>query len=130
MNTFRRYLLVQAPSWAVAAVFLFGVRYWLEYPAWLAALILAVYIGKDFALYPFLRKAYESAPANSAAALIGQEGVAEEDLAPRGYVRIRGELWQAEIARHSGAVRKGEPVEVRNARGLTLIVARRSEPGL
>ena len=54
---------------------------------------------KDAALYPWLRTAYETDSRRVIERLIGLAGVAVEPLAPRGYVRVRGELWQAEPAK-------------------------------
>ena len=55
--------------------------------------------------------------------LVGERGVAEEDLNPRGYVRVRGELWHAELI-ESGAAKipEGRGVLVREVRDLTLLV--------
>jgi membrane-bound serine protease (ClpP class) len=55
-------------------------------------------------------------------ALLGKEGVATTDLAPRGTVRVNGEEWSA-IA-EIGPVQAGETVEVIAVEGLTLHVHR------
>jgi membrane protein implicated in regulation of membrane protease activity len=80
------------------------------------------YFAKDFILFPFLRRAHETDSTTGAAALIGESGTATEDLRPRGYIRIHGELWRAELAPGSPAVAAGTRVRVRAARGLTLTV--------
>jgi membrane-bound serine protease (ClpP class) len=51
--------------------------------------------------------------------LIGSVGVALEDFAAGGKIRIRGEIWDARTA---SPVRKGDSVRVRNVEGLTLWV--------
>lgn len=80
-----------------------------------------MFVAKDFALYPFLRPAYEVRPEPGPAHLLGERGVAVEDLAPAGYVRVRGEMWMAEAA--SGApLPSGTAVRVAAVRGNTLIV--------
>jgi membrane protein implicated in regulation of membrane protease activity len=121
MRTFGRYTLLQVPGWVVAAAVLIGLQRWLDFPGWIAAALLGAYVAKDFLLYPFLRRAYETGSNDGVA---GLTGVVEQDLDPRGYVRIRGELWEAEAARGSRPIPKGSPVRVQSARGLKLIVTR------
>lgn len=57
-----------------------------------------------------------------AEALLGQEGVANSDLAPRGIVRIGGEDWTAVAA--GEPIRAGETVEVLAVDGVILHVHR------
>jgi membrane protein implicated in regulation of membrane protease activity len=123
MTTFTRYTLFQVPGWIVAAAILFGLQQWLDFRMWIAVALFAVYVVKDFLLYPFLRSAYEGGPSAGAAALIGLAAVAEQDLAPRGYVRVRGELWEAEAARGTPPIPRGATVRVRSARGMRLVVS-------
>lgn len=52
-------------------------------------------------------------------AMIGAIGVAQEDLAPRGQILVRGELWFAESPQ---PVTAGAHVKVTGVRGLTLLV--------
>jgi membrane-bound ClpP family serine protease len=59
--------------------------------------------------------------------LDGEHGVATERLDRSGYVRVRGELWRAELAHGARAVEKDERVQVREMRGLTIIVVAVSE---
>lgn len=54
-------------------------------------------------------------------ALIGATGIAQQPIAPHGQVLVHGELWQAES---SNTIASGEPVLVREVRGLTLLVDR------
>jgi len=56
-------------------------------------------------------------------ALVGATGEALTDLAPRGQIRVHGEIWQAEAV---GRLAAGTTVEVVQLRGLTLVVAPRS----
>jgi membrane-bound serine protease (ClpP class) len=55
-------------------------------------------------------------------ALLGKEGVATTDLAPRGAVRVNGEEWSA--VADVGPIQAGETVEVLAVEGLTLRVHR------
>jgi membrane-bound serine protease (ClpP class) len=54
-------------------------------------------------------------------ALVGNIGVAQQPLAPRGQILVHGELWQAESSDPAAA---GEQVRVRSVDGLTLLVDR------
>jgi membrane-bound serine protease (ClpP class) len=54
-------------------------------------------------------------------ALVGNLGIAQEALAPRGQILVHGELWLAESPE---VVQPGETVKVRAVRGLTLLVER------
>ena len=54
-----------------------------------------------------------------AEAMVGQIGEAATPLAPRGQIRVRGEIWQAQSA---DPVPVGTAVEVVHMRGLTLEV--------
>ena len=103
----------------MAAVVLFWLREAFGLATWLAAAALALYVGKDLALYPAMRTLFR-APVPTRP--IGQRAEAVERLAPSGYVRVNGELWKARV-RH-GDVGPGEAVVVRAADGLTLIVER------
>jgi membrane-bound serine protease (ClpP class) len=54
------------------------------------------------------------------AGMLGQEGVADSDLAPVGFVRIMGERWNAVAA--EGTIAAGERVKVEAVSGLRLTV--------
>jgi membrane-bound serine protease (ClpP class) len=54
-------------------------------------------------------------------ALLGAVGMAQQPIAPRGQILIRGELWHAES---EVPINSGEAVRVRAVRGLTLLVER------
>lgn len=54
-------------------------------------------------------------------ALVGTTGVAQQPIAPHGQILVHGELWQAEA---STPIDSGESVQVREVRGLTLLVDR------
>lgn len=61
-------------------------------------------------------------PVTGSEGMIGETGEAVTDINGKGKVQVVGELWDACSDR---PVRKGEPVTVKNVRGMTLIV----EPG-
>ena len=102
---------------------------WVGVPGWAAIALVAAWALKDAALYPFLRTAY--APPHSGDVierLVGLGGVAVEPLAPRGYVRVRGELWLAEPTADGAQIRGGHPVTVDAVRGTTLLVRPAGSP--
>ncbi|MFQ5801609.1 MAG: NfeD family protein [Candidatus Methylomirabilales bacterium] len=117
-----KYLLLQIPGWALAAVGLSLLRRWVDLPLWAAVGLFLLWVIKDLILFPFIRQAYESNGKGGTKRLIGARGIAEERLAPSGYVRVAGELWQAEIVQSDEPIPKGSPVRVRAVRGLTLLI--------
>ena len=121
MKVFRRYLLIQTPSWVLAAVILTALHLWFDLPRWGAVALWVAYLIKDFILFRFLRRAYEESPGSGAERLIGTTGVATG----AGYVRVRGELWRAEAAPDTLPLEEGAAVRVEDARGMTLWVRRR-----
>jgi membrane protein implicated in regulation of membrane protease activity len=116
---FRRYLLWQVPGWVVAALVVIWLAAALSVPAWLAIVAVLAWIAKDVALFPAVRQVFR--PARPAAP-VGERGVCVEALEPRGYVRVRGELWRAESRNAGRRIAAGRAVVVREACGLTLIV--------
>lgn len=123
MSTLTKYTLLQVPSWLVLALLLVGLRHWIDLPLWAAVGLFALWVVKDFLLYPFVRSAYEPAPQSASKELIGAHGIARERLAPHGYVHVHGELWRATAEPQDRPILPGTPVRVREADGLTLIVS-------
>lgn len=121
-----RYALYQIPGTTLAALVLLGLERQGIISSALGWTLLGLWLGKEVVLYPLTRRAYDDSPSSPVGAdpLIGARGVAEEDLDPAGYVRVRGELWRAEA---NGSVPRGARVLVQSVRGLTLIV--RSDDG-
>ena len=122
VKTWTRYLLFQVPGWVITAIILLGLRYWIDLPLWIAVGAFLLFVIKDFLLYPLLRKAYESGAKTGADQLVGLRGVAREQIDPRGYVHVRGELWRAETESSDRPISAGSPVRVVRANGMTLIV--------
>lgn len=121
-RTLLRYVLAQIPGLALLAAGLLLLRRVYPFPAWILWAALALWLAKDAALYPVLRRSFESFSPQGAGSLNGARGIACERLEPAGYIRVRGELWRAELADGTSPVEKGEEVVVRNRRGLTLLV--------
>jgi membrane protein implicated in regulation of membrane protease activity len=123
-STFVRYLRFQIPGTvALAAALVAAVRYDLvDVPA--AGALQLLWIAKDLVLYPLLKRAYEPGGHGYTSRLLGARALAREDLAPRGYVSVAGELWRAEARDEDGPIRAGERVVVTGAVGTRLLVRR------
>lgn len=115
-------MLFQLPGLMVAAGAVAALSRWGALPNWEAATLLVAWVVKDAALYPWLRSAYETDSRLVIERMIGLVGVAVEPLAPRGYVRVRGELWQAEPATRDLKIDSGHAITVHAVRDTTLLV--------
>lgn len=121
MRPYTKYVLVQAPGWVLVGLLLLWLWPKTGWNPWIAVAGFAVWVVKDFLLYPFVRIAYrDSSPPGDQ--LVGMQGIARENLDPQGYVDVAGELWRAEIAPLETAIPSGSPVRVRAVSGLTLYV--------
>lgn len=121
MTPWRRYLLFQIPGWLVAAIVLLLAVHWHWLTPMLAAAAFAFWVAKDLLFYPLLRRAYEP-DRTGARRLIGERGVAERDLMPEGYVRVRGELWRATADSSEHPITAGTEVEVVGADRMEITV--------
>jgi membrane protein implicated in regulation of membrane protease activity len=122
MATLFRYLFFQFPGWALAAVAAAALVHWNVIPGWLAWVALFALLIKDIVMFPFLRSAYESGAIHGSAALVGKKGVAQENLAPEGYVKINLELWRAVAELPDQVIPAGAEVEVIGADGMKIYV--------
>lgn len=127
MSTRVKYLLFQAPEWTLLGLILLGLWKWLGLPLWIGLGILSLWVVKDLLLYPYVRAAFEGEPKTGPEKLVGARGIAQEELSPKGYVKIHGELWRAEADCGDQPVSPGNPVRVRKAKGLTLLVTPEKE---
>jgi membrane-bound ClpP family serine protease len=117
-----RYALLQVPALILLVFFLFLVRQWADIPVWLIWGIVGFWLAKDAVLFPLTWRSYDQNPARDANAMVGLRGIAQDRLAPSGYVQIRGELWQAELMAGDKPIEKEEAIRVQGTRGLTLLV--------
>lgn len=117
-----RYALIQVPGIVLLVLALYLLRRWAQIPLWLAGVIVALWIVKDIVLFPFVWRAYDKHDRGDEHSIIGSRGRTEERLAPTGYVRVRGELWRAEVPGGDRHIEKGESVRVQGLRGMTLLV--------
>jgi len=126
-STAARYALYQIPGWLLACAGAVTLYRWVDIPGWLAFALPLAWAIKDAVLYPLLRPAYELDHRPVIERLVGLDGVTVERLAPRGYVRVRGELWLAEPAATGPAIAVGHAVRVDAVRGTTLLVRPRPD---
>lgn len=128
MSAFRRYLVLQLPGTALILliVALLHEAWGLSIPV--AALIVAAWVVKDMLLFPIVRSAYEPDPRTAVERLIGERGRTTQELAPAGYVRVKGELWRAE-ASDGAAIAPGRPIVVAAVKGSTLLVSDGADRG-
>jgi membrane protein implicated in regulation of membrane protease activity len=124
MATWKKYALFQMPGWVGAAIVLLGLMEWFSLSPWAALGLFSLWVIKDIALYPLLRTAYESDVKTGVEQLVGEKGMAQERLDPRGMVRVRGELWRAEAEPSGERIEPNSEIKVTAAQGLTLIVSR------
>ena len=113
-----KYALFQLPGLVLFFLILILVQWWTDLPSRFIWGLLILWVIKDVVLFFLVWRSYQRV----ANPLIGMKGVAEEQLAPSGYVRVRGELWKAEVIDPNLQIHKGEAVKVRRIRGLTLFV--------
>lgn len=122
MKTWIKYLLYQVPGWVLIAVVLFALNHWLGLSLWMALGIFLLWLIKDFALYPLLKRSFEPHGKTPVEQMIGLRGVACDRIDPDGYIQVRGEFWRAETHAEGGPILAGSPVKVVEADGMTLIV--------
>jgi membrane protein implicated in regulation of membrane protease activity len=86
------YLALEAPGWAAVVLVAWILVTRLSWPSLMIAVVAAPFIIKDILLFPLVSRALgPPAPAQP----LGAIGYTVEALAPRGYVRVAGELWEA-----------------------------------
>ena len=120
-QAFWRYTAFQVPGWILTAIGGWWIHRRFDLPLWVTSGVLAAWVIKDYALYPFLRFAYEVDHRPQMERLIGAKGSAIESLAPDGYVRVRGELWRAKTM-GTETIGEGDAVEVTGVERMTVIV--------
>ena len=122
MSTWKKYLLLQIPGWLATATIVTLLWHWQLIPGWLALLAFLAWLIKDLIFYPLVRHAYEDGPETGPAALVGTRAVTQGNLDPKGFVRVRGELWSASALPTNQFVASGTEVEIVNTEGMNLFV--------
>jgi membrane protein implicated in regulation of membrane protease activity len=124
VSTLARYLVFQLPAWVIASGIALGLDAWTSLPRTWIGLALAAYVAKDFALFPYVRSAYESVPHQPGSELMGARGVVVVPLDPEGWVEIRHERWRARAQEPAEPIEAGAHVQVRGLRGSVVLVDR------
>ena len=88
----------------------------------LALGLFALWVVKDFALYPILRVGYEDVSHDVGEQLVGALGNVRSALVPDGWVRVGPELWRARCAPEAAPLPVDTPVRVMAVRGMLLEV--------
>jgi membrane protein implicated in regulation of membrane protease activity len=122
-SAYLRYAAFQVPELGMAAALSWAASAWFGVPVWASLGALALWVAKEIALAPFLAHAYEGHARGGPHDLVGRLGIVEEELAPRGSVRIGPERWRAE-AREGDRIAAGAAVRVIGVEGLTARVER------
>ena len=117
-----RYALLQVPGVALLVLILILVRRYMDLPAWFIWGLVALWVAKDVILFPFVWRAYDRERRGETNSMVGARVIAEDRLAPSGFIRVHGELWQGEVMEGSPPIDRGERVRVRGIRKLTLLV--------
>ena len=128
-KTIIKYAVLHLAELVLVLVGLIVVNYFISIPIWLLITIPVVWMLKDIFLFPKVWKAYAFEDNNPMRELIGLEATAMDDLDPNGYVRVRGELWKAEIRNPRCPGRRGDRTRVVDIKGMTLIVETCNESG-
>jgi membrane protein implicated in regulation of membrane protease activity len=116
-------MLYQVPGLLLLILGLSVLQPTFGYSFRVAAAIVAGWLLKDLLLFPFLRGAYEADGRSVVERLVGERAMTVQELAPAGYVRVRGELWRAEARAGADPIPAGQPVVVDDVRGFTLMVS-------
>lgn len=120
MSAWTAYLLACLPGWLLGGCAAWMLAYFGVAPFWATAVVLGLWVSADFARFRRVRHYYQEEPADRR--MIGKEGTAVSDIAPAGFARVHGELWQVRVADRGAAIAKGARLRVRDIKGLELIV--------
>ncbi len=117
-----RYALLQIPSIVLVLIVLYYLDRIAPVPSHVKAVIIALVVLSDIAMLPLLWRAYDTRPAAGPLSMIGERGIALNELSPEGLVRVRGEIWRARVSESHAPLPKGAPVTVTDREGLVLTV--------
>jgi membrane protein implicated in regulation of membrane protease activity len=123
-STLAKYLVVQVATLVLVVAALIVADQVVSVPIWLVVTILVLWIGKDIVLYLKVWRSYTVGENSPTKDLIGLEATVIYSLDPTGYVRVRGELWKAELRAPDHPALSGDATKVVGIKGTTLIVER------
>ena len=89
-------------------------------PWWGLAILMAAFLVYSLFTYRMGKRALGKQPLVSPEAIIGSEGIVATSLHPKGYVKVKGELWRASSKSETEV---GDEIEVIGIEGIELIVA-------
>ena len=108
---------------ALVAIVLWGLpRFGIYIPLWGLILLMIAWCAYNIYAYRVGSRALRKKPVAGLTAMVGSKGEVVNRLAPEGFIRIKGELWQATSI--GGNIDNGEEVTVVGQDGLKLICAR------
>ena len=126
-----RYALFQIPGILMALLGSWLAVTWMELPLWIAVAFVCAWVVKDMVLFRFVWRSYDDrVRPGDPFSMIGLQGIAQERLAPSGYVLVRGERWKGDVIGRHRSVEKGEIIMIRGVKGLTLLVEPATIEGL
>ena len=117
-----KYILLQLPLLVLLLVALFFIRQWVDIPLWLIWGLVALLVVKDVIMFPRVWRSYDQSRPGDPTSIIGMRGIAKDRLAPTGYIKVRSELWRAEVMEGHSPIADGKGVLVVGIEGLTLLV--------
>lgn len=120
-----RYALMQLPGLALVASVLVALDYFINPPLWVPIAVIAGWVAKDLAMFPFVKHAYSGGISGSESLMPGIRGMRGKvlsSLSPVGSVRVRGEIWQARHEGRGTIIECGKPVRVKEINGMMLLV--------
>jgi len=118
----RRYTLLQIPELILLILLLYWLGDWLGIALWIRILIVIIWLLKDVILFFWVWPAYVFHARTEHDTMVNKTGETVEQLKPRGYISIEGELWQAELVPPHMRLAKGKPVRVVGGKGMLLKV--------
>ncbi len=127
INIGLRYLLFQVPGYVLLMVSLLLIQQWKDLSPWIVWCLVALWVAKDVILFPFIWRSFDRENVKGKQSMTSMHGIAVERLVPSGYIRVRGELWRAEVIGGGWPIEKGETVRVEGVRGLSLLVVPEGE---
>jgi membrane-bound ClpP family serine protease len=117
-----KYVSIHLAELVLLVIALLLLRYFLGISAWLVATIVVLWVIKDTVLFFKVWRSYAFDDNSPMRKLMGLEATAVYSLEPAGYVRVKGELWRAEVRDERHPVQRGERAIVVGMREMTLIV--------
>jgi membrane protein implicated in regulation of membrane protease activity len=119
-----KYTLLQIPALVLIISILMLLKQWVAIPSYVVWGIVILWVIKDVILFPLTWRSYGSDRQHDPHPMVGRYGIAQQSLAPSGYVKIDGVLWRAEVIGDDSAINAGESIRVQKVNGLTLYVVR------